>query len=94
MGWFKKLTSKIFRRGAESDYDGAWEWEDGESERYIDYNDKEQRDDYVKNCLERMADAIDLPDEVAEALSGVVRNCDVGVFNDELLRRKRTGLPN
>lgn len=55
MGWFQKFTSKIFRRNAKSDYDE--EWEDRESERYIDYNNKEQRDDYVKNCLERMADA-------------------------------------
>ena len=55
MGWFQKLTSKIFRRNAEGEFDE--EWAERESERYIDYNNKEQRDDYVKNCLERIADA-------------------------------------
>ena len=55
MGWFKKLTAKWFRRTDEDDYDE--EWEDEEASRRIDYNDREQRNDYVRNCLERMAEA-------------------------------------
>lgn len=54
MGWFKKLTGRLFGRD-EDDYDE--EWEDDEAEYQVDYDNKEQRDDYVRNCLERMADA-------------------------------------
>ena len=32
-------------------------WDDEEAVRQIDYHNKEQRTDYVKNCLEKMADA-------------------------------------
>lgn len=55
MGWFQKLTAKLFRRDAEDELE--MEWEDEEAAHRIDYSDKEQRDDYVRNCLERMADA-------------------------------------
>lgn len=55
MGWFQKLTAKLFRRDAEDELEV--EWEDEEAAHRIDYSDKEQRDDYVRNCLERMADA-------------------------------------
>ena len=55
MGWFQNLTAKLFRRGEEDGYDG--EWDDEESSHQVDYHNKEQRDDYVRNCLERMADA-------------------------------------
>ena len=55
MGWFKKLIDR-FRRGDGSDeYDE--EWEEEEATHQIDYHNKEQRMDYVKNCLEKMADA-------------------------------------
>ena len=55
MGWFQKLTTRLFRRNEDSDYDDGWG--DDEFEHEIDYNNKEQRDDYVKNCLEKIADA-------------------------------------
>ena len=55
MGWFRKLTDRFFRKTGDEDFDG--EWEDEEVVHQIDYNNKEQRDDYVRNCLERMADA-------------------------------------
>ncbi len=55
MGWFKNLINK-FRRSDESEaFDEGWE--DEEVSHQIDYHNKEQRSDYVKNCLERMADA-------------------------------------
>ena len=56
MGWFKNLKNKLFDKKDRTDlYEG--EWEEEEVEHQIDYDNKEQRDDYVKNCLERMADA-------------------------------------
>lgn len=55
MGWFKNLISKFRGRNKEEYFDG--EWEDEEVVYQIDYTNKEQRTDYVKNCLERMADA-------------------------------------
>ena len=55
MGWFKKLTAGFFRRDEEDDYDE--EWEEEEVNHQVDYHNREQRNDYVRNCLERMADA-------------------------------------
>lgn len=55
MGWFKNLKNKFHRQERE-EFNEA-EWADDEAERQINYDDKEQRDDYVKSCLERMADA-------------------------------------
>ena len=55
MGWFQKLTAKLFGIDEEDGFDAEW-GDDGE-EYEVDYHNKEQRDDYVKNCLERMADA-------------------------------------
>ena len=55
MGWFQNLTAKLFRRDEEDGY--GEEWDDDESSHQIDYNDKEQRNDYVRNCLERIGDA-------------------------------------
>lgn len=55
MGWFKNIIDK-FRRKDGSDYDNE-EWADEEEDYQVDYHNKEQRNDYVKNCLERMADA-------------------------------------
>ena len=54
MGWFQNLVTKFFGRD-EEDFEG--EWEDEEVVHQVDYHNKEQRDDYVRNCLERMADA-------------------------------------
>ena len=54
MGWFQKLTAKLFGIDEEDGFDTEW----GDDEEYeVDYHNKEQRNDYVKNCLERMADA-------------------------------------
>ena len=53
MGWFQNFVSKFFGR----DDDFEEEWEEEEVAHQIDYHNKEQRDDYVRNCLERMADA-------------------------------------
>ena len=55
MGWFKDLTARLFRGNDDDDYDE--EWGDDEVVYQVDYHNKEQRDDYVRNCLERMADA-------------------------------------
>ena len=54
MGWIQKLAAKLFRRD-EFDYND--EWDDEESAHQIDFHNKEQRTDYVKNCLERLGDA-------------------------------------
>lgn len=55
MGWLKKLIARFSRRDEEDLYDE--EWEDEEAVHQVDYTNKEQRNDYVRNCLERMADA-------------------------------------
>lgn len=54
MGFIKRLLNR-FRR----DYDAYEdeEWDEEESPREIDFDNKEQRSDYVRNCLEKMADA-------------------------------------
>lgn len=54
MGWFQKLTAKLFGRDYE-DFDE--EWDDEESNHQVDFHNKEQRGDYVRNCLEKMGDA-------------------------------------
>lgn len=55
MGWFKNLLTR-FRGEEEGDYEEE-SWEQQEEEAKVDYDNKEQRNDYVKSCLERMADA-------------------------------------
>lgn len=55
MGLFGKLKKKFHKKDQEDFYDVEWAGEDVEHQ--VDYDNKEQRDDYVKNCLERMADA-------------------------------------
>lgn len=54
MGLFKNLRNKFHRKDQENQYDP---WDDVEDDYQVDYDNKEQRDDYVKNCLERIADA-------------------------------------
>ena len=54
MGFIKRLLDR-FRRDYD-EYDEE-EWEEEESSREIDFDNREQRNDYVKNCLEKMADA-------------------------------------
>ena len=55
MGWFRNLRNKFHKKDRNDFYEG--EWEEEEIKHQIDYDNKEQRDDYVKSCLERMADA-------------------------------------
>lgn len=53
MGFIRKLLDR-FRR----DYDEyEEEWDEEEAPREIDFNNRDQRNDYVKNCLEKMAEA-------------------------------------
>lgn len=54
MGFIKKLFDR-FRRNYD-EYDDE-EWDEEESSREIDFDNQEQRNDYVRNCLEKMADA-------------------------------------
>lgn len=54
MGLLKRLLDR-FRKDYD-DYDEE-EWEEEESPREIDFNNREQRNDYVRNCLEKMAEA-------------------------------------
>lgn len=55
MGFIKNLLAR-FRKGSYEDFEEE-AWEEEESEKQIDYTNKEQRSDYVRNCLEKMADA-------------------------------------
>lgn len=55
MGFIKNLLAR-FRRNEEETFDNE-SWDDEENLRQIDYHNKEQRTDYVRNCLEKMADA-------------------------------------
>lgn len=53
MGFIRKLLDR-FRR----DYDEyEEEWDEEEAPREIDFNNRDQRNDYVRNCLEKMAEA-------------------------------------
>ncbi len=54
MGFIERLLEK-FRKDYD-EYDEE-EWEEEESSREIDFNNREQRNDYVRNCLEKMAEA-------------------------------------
>ena len=53
MGLLKKLLDR-FRRGYD-EYEE--EWDEEETPREIDFDNREQRNDYVRNCLEKMAEA-------------------------------------
>ncbi len=55
MGLFGKIKNR-FQRKNQEEFDEI-QWEDGEVDHQVDYENKEQREDYVKNCLEKMADA-------------------------------------
>ncbi|MCX4307284.1 MAG: hypothetical protein OSJ69_15935 [Acetatifactor sp.] len=54
MGFIKKLLER-FRRNYDEYEDEDWEEEN--SSRDIDFGNREQRNDYVRNCLEKMAEA-------------------------------------
>lgn len=55
MGLIKRLKDKFRKKDWEEVYEDTWSDEEDFSE--VNYDDKEQRTDYVKDCLERMADA-------------------------------------
>lgn len=55
MGFIKKLLAR-FRKDDYEDFEEEV-WEQEESTGEIDYTNKEQRNDYVRNCLEKMGDA-------------------------------------
>lgn len=46
------------------------------------------------SALEKMADMEDIPDEIYEDITGAIRHFDRGIYNDELLNKKRSGLLN
>ncbi len=54
MGFIKKLLDR-FRRNYD-EYDEE-EWEEEQAPQEIDFNNRDQRNDFVRNCLEKMADA-------------------------------------
>lgn len=54
MGFIKKLLDR-FRRDYD-EYDEE-EWEEEQAPQEIDFNNREQRNDFVRNCLEKMAEA-------------------------------------
>lgn len=54
MGLLKRLLDR-FRRNYE-EYEEE-DWDEEEASREIDFNNSEQRNDYVRNCLEKMAEA-------------------------------------
>lgn len=55
MGLIKKLRDRFLKKEWEEEYDDTWS--DAEDISEVNYDDKTQRTDYVKDCLERMADA-------------------------------------
>ncbi len=55
MGLIKKLRDRFRKKEWEEEYDDTWS--DAEDISEVNYDDKAQRTDYVKACLERMADA-------------------------------------
>ena len=55
MGLIKKLRDRFRKKEWEEEYDDTWS--DAEDISEVNYDDKAQRTDYVKDCLERIADA-------------------------------------
>lgn len=60
----------------------------------ISLRDSEYLDRPFVSALEKMADAEGIPDDVFEDLVGAMNHYDRGVFNDELLHRRQSGLLN
>ena len=58
MNIFKKIFQRWTRDFEEEEYEETdWEGDDDEEEKEIDFDNKEVREAYVKNCLEKMAEA-------------------------------------
>lgn len=55
MGFIRNLLAKFRKSDDDALYNESWD--DEEVVGQIDYHNKEQRTDYVRNCLEKMADA-------------------------------------
>lgn len=60
----------------------------------VSLRDTEYLNHMFMSALEKMADEQDIPDDLFKDLTQAIKHFDRGVFNDELLRRKRTGLLN
>ena len=56
MNLFQRLFAKFHRQEPEDFYEEE-KWDEEEDLQQINYDNKELRMDYVKNCLEKMADA-------------------------------------
>ncbi len=56
MNLFRKLFAKFHRQEPEDFYEEE-RWDEEEDLQQLNYDNKELRMDYVKNCLEKMADA-------------------------------------
>ncbi len=54
MGFIKKLLDRFRRDNDEYDEE---EWEEEQAPQEIDFNNRDQRNDFVRNCLEKMAEA-------------------------------------
>ena len=57
MGWFKRFLAKFQKDTEPEGLYGEESWEENLEETKVDYANREQRTDYVKSCLEKMADA-------------------------------------
>lgn len=58
MNIFKKIFKRWTRDYEEEDYEETdWEGDDDEEAKDIDFDNREVREAYVKNCLEKMAEA-------------------------------------
>lgn len=57
MGWFKRFLTKFQKDTEPEELYGEESWEENLEETKVDYANREQRTDYVKSCLEKMADA-------------------------------------
>lgn len=58
MNWLKKLFSRFNKTMEEPDYEEEGDWEDTDAaEEALDLGNREIREEYVRNCLEKIADA-------------------------------------
>ena len=55
MGIFKKFFDRFRKKPEEMDYEE--EWEESTEEERVDFTNREVRDEYVRNCLGKIADA-------------------------------------
>lgn len=60
----------------------------------VGYKESEYLGHTFVSAVERMANAEDMPDDLYDYITQAIKQYDRGVFNDELLYKKRTGLLN